>query len=404
MVFKGENILLGVTGGIAAYKAVELCRLLGKEGASVRVAMTKNACLFVTPLTFKTVSNNQVYTDLFMPDQEFKVRHISLANWADTIVVAPATANTIAKFALGLADDLLSTLFLARSDKPVYIAPAMNDRMYHNAVVQKNITSLKQQGINIIEGETGELACGEIGSGRMAEPKDIVAGIARSRSNRAELKGKRVLVTAGPTREPLDPVRFLSNYSSGKMGYALAEAAAENGAAVTLISGPAQIDAPAAVKLIPVETAREMYEAVLAFAPEADIIIKAAAVSDYRPVSFSEQKIKKGADLFSLSLERTPDILAALGDMKKPNQILVGFAAETENLLKNAREKLFAKKLDLMAANDVSQPDRGFGAETNQLELLYPDGEVKTIPMAKKKEVARALMGEIIKIYNQPGC
>ncbi|HHX76883.1 MAG TPA: bifunctional phosphopantothenoylcysteine decarboxylase/phosphopantothenate--cysteine ligase CoaBC, partial [Firmicutes bacterium] len=301
MLFKGENILLGVTGGIAAYKAVELCRLLVKEGAGVRVVMTKNACLFVTPLTFKTVSNNQVYTDLFMPDQEFNVRHVSLAGWPDIIVVAPATANTIARFALGLADDLLSTLFLARGDQPVYIAPAMNDRMYHNAVVQKNIAGLKQQGINIIEGGTGELACGEIGSGRMAEPQDIVAEIARSRSSRTELKGKKVLVTAGPTREPLDPVRFLSNYSSGKMGYALAGAARERGATVTLISGPAAIDVPAAIKLVHVETARDMYEAVLAFAPEADIIIKAAAVSDYRPVSFSEQKIKKGADLYSLT-------------------------------------------------------------------------------------------------------
>lgn len=394
---EGKNILLGLSGGIAAYKAAELCRLLVKGGSSVKVVMSQNACAFMTTLTMQTLSGSKVYTDTFAHD-DYNIGHISLARWADAMVVAPATANIMAKMAHGIADDLLSTVFLARGRVPVLLAPAMNTAMYEDETVQRNLAALHARGVQSVSPGTGSLACGTAGPGRMAEPMEIMEALAALLGRREDLKGQTMLVTAGPTREPIDPVRYLSNYSSGKMGFALARAGRDRGARVFLIAGPTGLPIPGGIEYQRVETALQMQEAVMKLAPEMDIIIKAAAVADYRPQQALEHKLKKKAPGLSLALEKNPDILKTLGESKKPGQVLVGFAAETQELLANAALKLREKNLDLIAANDVSRPDIGFDSDENALELLFSDGRRESIPKGSKEQVAHGLLDVILQL------
>jgi phosphopantothenoylcysteine decarboxylase/phosphopantothenate--cysteine ligase len=386
----GKNIILGVSGGIAVYKGVELLRLLQKAGAAVKVAMTQNAAQFVGPLTFAAISGHRVFKDMFSEETDEPMWHISWAEAADAVVIAPATANIIAKLANGIADDALTTLMLAATC-PKLICPAMNTHMYENIAVQRNIDILQSDGFIIVEPGDGELACGAYGPGRMADPQTIVGQVAACFYPK-DLNGKKVLVTAGPTREPIDPVRFIGNPSSGKMGYAVARAAAARGADVVLVSGPSHLDTPAGVRIIRVGTAAEMAAAVFENAGDADIIIKVAAVSDYRPVAPADHKIKKSQDKMVMELEKTVDILAELGRRKRPGQILVGFAAETQDLEKNAVNKLRAKNLDLIAANMVGDADSGFGADTNRITLYNAVGRGKELPLMDKDAAAHHLL------------
>jgi len=394
-MLSGKQIVLGVTGGIAAYKAVELCRLLIKAGASVKVIMTAAAEQFVTPLTFQTVSGNRVYDDLFAGSQRYAVDHVGLAQEANLLIVAPATANCLGKLAAGIADDLLTTTVLAASC-PVLLAPAMNTKMLENPVVQENIDKLTLRGYSFVPAVEGELVCGESGGGRMAPVDSIFTTVKSLLFPALELKGVRLLVTAGPTREAIDPVRYLTNHSSGKMGYAVAQAAAEQGADVILVSGPVTIPTPAGVRMVKVTTAQEMYAAVLSLYPEIDVVVKAAAVADYRPAGVQETKIKKDGDMV-LSLVRTPDILAELGKCKQ-NQVLVGFAAETDNLRENALAKLFRKNLELIVANDLTEDGAGFNVDTNVVRLYFKDGQEKLLPRMPKLAVAREIIREIKRI------
>ena len=395
-MLKGKTILLGVTGGIAAYKAVELLRLYVKAGAEVFVVMTKSAREFVTPLTFQTLSGNPVHTELFNLYQEQEIGHISLADRADLVVVAPATANIIGKVAGGLADDLLSTTLLA-TKSPVFFVPAMNVNMYENPLYQANQKKLEGFGYYFLEPATGYLACGWEGKGKLPDPQTIFEESLRLLSPR-DLNGETVLVTAGPTREELDPVRYLSNYSSGKMGYAIARIARQRGARVILVSGPTALAAPCGVEMVQVASARQMRDAVMARLAEATVVIKAAAVADYRPTKRAEHKIKKGQEAeLELILEKNPDILAELGQCKT-TQLLVGFAAETTELVENARKKLETKNLDLIVANDVSRSDAGFDVDTNAVRLLYRDGSSEELPLLSKDEVARQLLDRIAKL------
>lgn len=395
-MLKGKLITLGVTGSIAAYKAAELASLLSKAGADVHVIMTASAQKFVAPATFATLTGNPVQTDLFAGTDGLGgaggplLPHIELAK-ADLLVVAPATANILAKAAHGLADDLLSAALLA-APGPVLFCPAMNVHMYRNPATQANLAALKKYGHHVLEPGKGPLACGETGEGRLPEPPEIVAEIARLLGPAKDLQGLSVLVTAGGTREPIDPVRFLSNRSSGKMGYALAGAAAARGADVTLVTAPTALAVPGGVKAVLVETAQQMFEAVLEHFPRADIVIKAAAVADYRPARTAAQKIKKEGETLVIELVKNPDILLELGRLKKPGQVLVGFAAETENLLANARRKLEEKNVDLLVANDVIRPGAGFGADTNLVKLIYRDGRVVDLPLMKKTELAHRIL------------
>ncbi|NPV29780.1 MAG: bifunctional phosphopantothenoylcysteine decarboxylase/phosphopantothenate--cysteine ligase CoaBC [Firmicutes bacterium] len=393
---KSKTIVLGVTGSIAAYKAAELASTLVKRGYSVHVIMTRAATKFITPLTFQTLSQNPVYHEMFEPPRDWEISHISLAQRADLVLVAPATANFICKLAAGLADDLLSATILA-TRAPVLIAPAMNEGMYENPVFQHHMKFLQSFGYSFVEPDTGRLACGVRGKGRLAEIQKIVEAVERILNPKRDLSGKRILVTAGPTREPLDPVRFLSNYSSGKMGYAIAEAARERGAEVILVSGPTDLEPPRGVELVPVETAQEMFDAVVARFPGVDVVIKAAAVSDFRPRAKAQTKIKKQEALV-LELEQTPDILAYLGKHKRGDQILVGFAAETERILHNAEEKLKEKNLDLLVANDLTREGAGFGADTNIAILLYPGGAAVDLPKMTKKELAGVILDAVAKL------
>ncbi len=397
----GRKILLGLTGGIAAYKGAELCRLLVRKEAQVKVVMTQNARAFITPLTLQTLSGFKVYTETFEADS-YQVGHVSLARWAEALVVAPATANVIGKMANGIADDLLTTLFLARGQIPVLLAPAMNDEMYREEIVRDNLKALRLRGIRMVDPNSGQLACGTFGVGRMAEPGEILAALAALLKEGRDLAGLKVLVTAGPTREALDPVRYFSNRSSGKMGFALARAARDRGAEVCLVSGPTALEAPGGISFLGVETAAQMMEAVLREAPGMDIIIKAAAVADYRPLKPAEDKIKKDSSSLTVTLARNPDILAALGRQKPAGQVLVGFAAETRDLLENAAKKLAAKNLDLIAANDVSRGDIGFDRDENALTLLYPGGEREEVPLLSKEAAAHRLLDAIAKIKNRP--
>ena len=397
-MLKGKKIVLGVTGGIAVYKAVDLVSRLRKQGCEVRVVMTEHAQQFVTPLTFKEISGNQVAVSMWSSNQEFNVEHIALANWADAFVVAPATANIIAKMAYGLADDLLSTTLLA-AQAPIVVCPAMNTGMYENVATQENIAKLQGRGITVMPPAVGKLACGTSGAGRLPEPQDIVEFLNAFFAKReGDLRGLKVLVTAAGTREPIDPVRFVGNRSSGKMGYAVAQMAAERGAEVLLISGPSALSIPANVKAIKVETTNEMLEACLESYDKVDIVIKAAAVADYRPRDVAEQKIKKKTDdALTVVMDKNPDILKTLG-AKKTHQVLVGFAAETQNLLENARDKVVKKNLDMIVANDVTAAGAGFNADTNIVKFLFANGEVRSLEQMPKVDVANCILDEALKI------
>ena len=394
-MLKGKKIVLGVTGGIAVYKAVDLVSKLRKEGADVRVVMTESAAKFVTPLTFKEISGNTVAVSMWAEAQEFHVEHIALADWADLMIIAPATANILAKAANGIADDLLSTVILA-SKTPIVLCPAMNCQMYINPITQDNLKKLANYGFIIMQPAKGYLACGTSGVGRLPEPAEIIAFTKNFISHKeGDLKGLKILVTAAGTREPIDPVRFVGNRSSGKMGYAVAQAASERGADVVLVSGPSSLTPPANVEVINVETTREMMNAVLAKYAEMDIVIKAAAVADYCPHEVAEQKIKKATDdALTIVLDKNPDILKKLGELKT-RQFLVGFAAETQNLLANATEKIKKKNLDMIVANDVTVAGAGFNYDTNVVKFLFPNGEVKSLDKMSKLEVAQALLNEV---------
>ncbi|WP_312517472.1 bifunctional phosphopantothenoylcysteine decarboxylase/phosphopantothenate--cysteine ligase CoaBC [Anaerospora sp.] len=389
----GKNIVLGVTGGIAAYKAVEIVSRLKKAGASVHVIMTEGATKFVTPLTFRELSANPVAVKMWEEPKTWNVEHIALATLADLFLIAPATANIIGKIANGIADDMLSTTVMA-TKAPVILAPAMNTNMYLNPITQQNIAKLASLGYHFIEPGTGMLACGVEGPGRLAEPSRIVEYVENLTKQSCSLAGKKVLITAGGTREPLDPVRYIGNRSSGKMGYALAAAAAERGAAVLLVSGPTNLPAPQGVAVVNVESAQEMRNAVLAEYPDADIVIKAAAVADYRSVAQAEHKIKKNDETLTILLEKNPDILAELGRLKT-KQILIGFAAETEQLVTYATEKLNRKNADMIVANNVMLPDAGFNTDTNIVKLLYRDGRIEDLPKMEKTKLAGIILDKI---------
>ncbi|WP_010498270.1 bifunctional phosphopantothenoylcysteine decarboxylase/phosphopantothenate--cysteine ligase CoaBC [Paenibacillus elgii] len=390
-MLNGKTVLLGVSGGIAAYKAAAVCSKLAQAGADVRVIMTESATKFVAPLTFQTLSRHDVIVDTFDEKDASVVSHIDLADRADVVVIAPATANVIGKIALGLADDMLSTTLLATT-APILVAPAMNVHMYAHPAVQANMQKLAERGVRFIEPGTGQLACGYVGKGRLAEPEEIVAAVERFFQEKRLLEGKRVLVTAGATVERIDPVRYLTNDSSGKMGYAIAEEAQRMGANVTLVTGKASIAAPAGVTVVKVESTLEMMEAVLSRLPEQDVIIKAAAVADYRPAEQAEHKIKKSGDEMTMRLVKNPDISQAVGERKKPSQLLVGFAAETQHLETFAQEKLKKKRCDLLVANDVTMEGAGFGTDTNVVRIYDSEGLVEALPLMSKGQVAARLL------------
>ncbi|WP_297568956.1 bifunctional phosphopantothenoylcysteine decarboxylase/phosphopantothenate--cysteine ligase CoaBC [uncultured Anaerovibrio sp.] len=396
-MLKDKNVILGVTGGIAAYKSVEIASRLRKAGASVHVIMTAGAQNFVTSMTFREITGNPVITTMWGEITNHQVEHIALAELADLMIIAPATANFIAKAAAGMADDMLTTTVLA-TKVPIFFAPAMNSNMYNNQLTQANIKRLVELGWRFIPPASGHLACGTDGIGRLPEPAEILDFVENELSHEEDFIGKKLLVTAAGTYEPIDPVRYIGNRSSGKMGYAIAEAAKKRGAEVTLVSGPSALTAPAGVKLVRVETAAQMRQAVLEFFDEADIIIKAAAVADYRVREVADQKIKKNDDELVLVLEKNPDILFELGQKKKSGQILVGFAAETQHLLEYAKAKLEKKNLDMIVANDVSRKDAGFNVDTNAVKLLYRDGTVQELPVMTKYKLANELLNMVIKL------
>ena len=400
-MLNGKKIALGVTGGIAVYKAVDLVSRLRKQGAEVRVIMTEHAQQFVTPLTFKEISGNKVAVSMWDSNQEFNVEHISLANWADAFVVAPATANILAKMANGIADDLLSTTLLA-AQAPIIVCPAMNTGMYQNPITQENIAKLEAHGVTVMPPAVGYLACGVSGPGRLPEPQQIVEFIDDFFAKKdGDMVGLKVLVTAAGTREPIDPVRFVGNRSSGKMGYAIAQAAAQRGAEVLLVTGPSALAIPANVKGVKVETTNEMLEAVMEAYGKMDVVIKAAAVADYRPRDVADQKIKKKTDdALTVVMDKNPDILKELG-ARKAHQVLVGFAAETQNLLDNAREKIVKKNLDMIVANDVTAAGAGFNTDTNIVKFLYPSGEVRSLEQMAKTEVANLLLDAVMELKSK---
>ena len=394
---EGKKVIVGVTGGIAAYKAAELVRLLVKAGAHTKVAMTLNGTRFIAPLTLEALSGNKVVWDMWKPGSA-PMDHINWGQDADLIVIAPATANFIAKMAHGIGDDFLSTLILAATAK-ILVCPSMNTQMFLNPAVQKNMKELKQRGYFLMEPSEGELACGTEGPGRLPEPVDILDQ-ARILLSQQDLSGLRILVTAGPTVEPIDPVRYITNRSSGKMGYALAGAARRRGADVMLVSGPTDLKPPVDVNFCGVKTTEEMKRAVLDASEQYDVIIKAAAVSDYRPREKAVQKIKKQKETQSIDLVRNPDILAELGEKRGNSRcILVGFSAETEDLLTNATEKLRQKNLDMIVANDVSREDAGFESDTNLVKVIYRDGEMEEFPLMAKEEVADQLLERIKELW-----
>jgi phosphopantothenoylcysteine decarboxylase / phosphopantothenate---cysteine ligase len=386
-----KKIVLGVTGGIAAYKAAELVRLLVGAGVQVQVVMTRSAQEFITPLTFQTLSGTPVRTALFGPEAN-PLEHISLAQEVDALVIAPATANCLGKLTAGIGDDLLTTLVLAAT-RPILVCPAMNVKMYENSVVQENLQLLRRRGFHIVEPESGVMACGAYGPGRLPEPGAIVEALAEVLSPK-DLQGYRFLISAGPTHEDLDPVRFLTNRSSGKMGYALARMAWRRGASVCLVSGPSALTAPYGVERVLVRSALEMQQALIKRFSEADALIMSAAVSDYRPAGFAEHKIKRGDDEVLVKLVHNPDILASLGTAKG-KQVMVGFAAETQDLVRHAQAKLARKNLDLIVANDVSAPDSGFAVDTNQVTLIHRSGTIESLPLLSKEEVAARVLDKI---------
>lgn len=395
---KDKNVLLCVTGGIAAYKAATLTSKLVQKGANVRVLMTDAATHFITPMTFQSISKNAVYTDVFNEKDPSIISHIQLADWADVVIVAPATANIIAKFANGIADDMVSSTFLAVT-APTFIAPAMNVHMYNNPATQYNIKILKSRGYYFIEPGEGMLACGYKAKGRMEEPENIIQEVEDYFLSNNLLNGKKILITAGPTREKIDPVRFITNYSSGKMGYAIASQAAKMGAEVTLVSGPTLLSGPENVNTIRVESAEEMYNAVTKLYNDVDIVIKTAAVADYRPANISPHKMKKQSENITLELERTKDILKELGKTKS-HQFLVGFAAESHNIEEYAKEKLHSKNLDMIVANNILDPNAGFEKDTNIVSIYKKNGQSIHLSILSKIEVANKLLVEIANALN----
>ena len=397
-MLSGKCVVVGVTGGIAAYKTCEVVSRLKKLHADVRVIMTKNATEFVSPLTFQSLSHNPVSVDTFANIQTWEIEHIALAQRADVFVIAPATANIIGKLACGIADDMLSTTVMA-THAPVLIAPAMNTAMLENAATQQNMRTLSERGMRFIAPGTGMLACGTSGAGRMSEPSQIVDEIVRTLRPREDFAGLSVVVTAGPTAEPLDPVRYITNRSSGKMGYAIAEAAHARGAHVTLISGPTAIQPPKGVDVVRIGTTQELYDAVLGHA-DADVVIQAAAPADYRAREISPTKIKRTGDSLMIELVPNPDIAAALGARKHPGQTLVGFAAETNNVIENAQGKLKRKSLDLIVANDVTRAGAGFDVDTNIVTLIDGEG-MKELPMMTKREVADGILDRVAELRVQ---
>ena len=397
-MLKGKTVILGVCGGIAAYKIPNPASMLVKSGANVHVLMTENAAQFITAVTFETLTGHKCIIDTFDRNFEFNVEHVSLAKQADVFLAAPATANVIGKLAHGICDDMLTTTAMA-CKCPMLIAPAMNTRMYENPILQDNLDILRKYGMTVIDPAAGRLACGDTGAGKMPEPEELFDYICQAIEYPKDLAGKKVLVTAGPTREALDPVRFITNHSTGKMGYALAKAAARRGAEVTLVSGPVSIPAPRFVKVVPVESAREMFEAVTSLALEQDAVIKAAAVADYRPAEVASEKIKKSDGSMSIPMERTDDILAWLGAHRQPGQFLCGFSMETENLLENSRKKLEKKKIDMIAANSLKEPGAGFGVDTNVVTLITKDGQ-EALARMSKEETAHRILDRIFGVEN----
>lgn len=394
MNMKGKTVVIGITGGIAAYKMAQVCSDLIKKGVDVHVIMTKNATEFIAPLVFETLTNNRVSVDTFDRNFQWNVQHVSLAKKADVFLVAPATANIMAKMAWGIADDMLSTTVLA-ARCPKLVSPAMNTGMYDNPATQRNMEMLKKDGVMIIEPDSGFLACRDVGKGRLPDPAVLETWLEYAMSPK-DLAGKKILVSAGPTREPIDPARVLTNPSTGTMGYALAEAAAARGASVTLVTGPTALSPPPDVEVVSVETAEEMNEAVQARRTDADYVFMAAAVADYAPADPSTSKRKKTDDDRVLHLRRTPDILQTLGEHKQPGQVLVGFALETDDLLDNARRKRDEKNLDWVVVNDPTEDGAGFGASTNRVTLLRPDGATENLPRMPKAEVAEALLDRVL--------
>ena len=393
-MLEGKTVLLGVTGSIAAYKIAYLASALKKQQADVHVLMTKNATNFINPITFETLTGNKCLVDTFDRNFQFQVEHVSIAKKADVVMIAPASANVIGKLAHGIADDMLTTTIMACRCKK-FISPAMNTNMFENPIVQDNLKTLEHYGYEVIDPAVGYLACGDTGAGKMPEPETLLNYILRECACEKDMKGLKVLVTAGPTQEAIDPVRYITNHSSGKMGYAIAKMAMLRGADVTLVSGRTALAPPPFVRVVPVVTARDMYEAVTSVSQEQDIIIKAAAVADYRPASVSDEKIKKKDDDMSIALERTDDILKYLGEHKPDGQFLCGFSMETENMIGNSRVKLTRKNLDMVAANNVKMAGAGFQGDTNVLTLITQDEEVG-LPLMSKEDAAIKLLDRIL--------
>lgn len=393
-MLKGKTVLLGVTGGIAAYKIANLASTLVKLHADVNVIMTQNATNFINPITFESLTGNKCIVDTFDRNFKFKVEHIALAELADVFMIAPASANVIGKIANGIADDMLTTTFMACKKKKI-LAPAMNTNMYENPIVQDNIKKLKDYGMEIIEPATGYLACGTTGSGKLPDEKILLEYILREVAYEKDLSGKTVLVTAGPTREAVDPVRFISNHSTGKMGYAIARCASLRGARVILVSGPVSIEPPLFAELVPVVSAEDMYNAVMKYKDDADIIIKSAAVADYTPVTISSEKIKKQDGDMRIELKRTRDILKELGQSRRENQFICGFAMETENLIENAVKKLESKNVDMIVANSLKTEGAGFGTDTNAVTFITKDGKTK-LPLMSKIDVAMKILDKTV--------
>lgn len=395
-MLKGKTVLLGITGSIAAYKIAYLASALHKLHADVHVLMTENATNFINPITFETLTGNKCLVDTFDRNFEFSVEHVSLAKAADVVLVAPASANVIAKLAHGLADDMLTTTVLACTCKKI-ISPAMNTRMFENPITQDNLKICEHYGMEVISPASGYLACGDTGAGKMPEPEVLLQYILKEVQYEKDLKGKKILVTAGPTREAIDPVRYITNHSTGKMGYAIAKTAALRGAEVTLVSGPAEVEPPMFVNFVPVVTAKDMFEAVTGRSDEMDAVIKAAAVADYRPKFVNTEKTKKKDGDMAIELERTDDILKWLGEHKKDSQFLCGFSMETEHMLENSRAKLKKKNLDMIVANNLKVAGAGFGTDTNVVTMIRENKETE-LPIMSKEEVAGAILDEIFEI------
>ena len=394
-MLQGKTVVLGVTGGIAAYKMPNLASALVKLGCNVQVLMTQNATQFITAVTFETLTGNKALVGTFDRNFSFQVEHIAVADQADLVMIAPATANVIAKLAHGLADDMLTTTVLA-CNCPKIVVPAMNTKMYENPVTQDNLNTLRRYGWEVVEPASGYLACGAVGKGKLPEPEVLLQVILHDLAHEKDMMGKKVLVTAGPTQEALDPVRYLTNHSSGKMGYAIAQAAARRGAQVTLVSGPVALKRLPYVETVDVVSAQEMFEAVAVRAAEQDILIKAAAVADYRPMMVAEDKMKKSDDALSIPLERTQDILGWLGQHRRPGQFLCGFSMETQNMVENSRKKLEKKQVDMIAANNLKVEGAGFGVDTNLLTFITKDG-LDELPLVTKEEAADLLLDRILK-------